>query len=164
MIQHCHSKDVLLPPHCTLSLSLDAMKLTVVLRQVPNSHDGRQAIQLQSAHRSESSGILMSCSAKNEMRLFSFAGKQLASVDAAGLHNHMAAISPDGRFFAAATFTSDVKVCAAMHSSLYVCVGQDSMTWLNMHECPGQCLHAESQTLHATPVVGLPSFCCVLLG
>ena len=44
------------------------------------------------------------------MRLFSFAGKQLASVDASGLHNHMATISPDGRFFAAATFTSDVKV------------------------------------------------------
>ena len=81
--------------------------------QVPNSHDGRQAIQLQSAHRSETSGILLSCSAKNEMRLFSFAGKQLASVDAAGLHNHMAAISPDGRFFAAATFTSDVKVNSA---------------------------------------------------
>lgn len=78
--------------------------------QVPNSHDGRQAVLLQSAHRSETSGVLLSCSAKNELRLFSFAGKQLASVDAAGLHNHMAAISPDGRFFAAATFTSDVKV------------------------------------------------------
>ena len=123
MIQHCHSKDVLLSPCCVLSLSLDAMKLTAALPQVPNSHDGRQAIQLQSAHRSESSGILMSCSAKNEMRLFSFAGKQLASVDAAGLHNHMAAISPDGRFFAAATFTSDVKVRVAVHSSLHVCVG-----------------------------------------
>lgn len=81
-----------------------------ILWQVPNSHDGRQAILLQSAHRSDTSGILLSCSAKNEMRLFSFAGKQLASVDAAGLHNHMATISPDGRFFAAATFTSDVKV------------------------------------------------------
>ncbi|KAL3134052.1 hypothetical protein ABBQ32_008481 [Trebouxia sp. C0010 RCD-2024] len=80
------------------------------LWQVPNSHDGREAILLQSAHRSDTSGILLSCSAKNEMRLFSFAGKQLASVDAAGLHNHMAAVSPDGRFFAAATFTSDVKV------------------------------------------------------
>lgn len=59
----------------------------------------------------------MSCSAKNEMRLFSFAGKQLTSVDAAGLHNHMAAISPDGRFFAAATFTSDVKVSCAVHAT-----------------------------------------------
>lgn len=52
------------------------------------------------------------------MRLFSFAGKQLASVDAAGLHNHMAAVSPDGRFFAAATFTSDVKVTCAMLSCM----------------------------------------------
>ncbi|DBB17019.1 hypothetical protein WJX82_010063 [Trebouxia sp. C0006] len=80
------------------------------LWQVPNSHDGRPAILLQSAHRSETSGVLLSCSAKNELRLFSFAGRQLASVDAAGLHNHMAAISLDGRFFAAATFTSDVKI------------------------------------------------------
>ena len=77
---------------------------------MPNSHDGRQAISLQAAHRSGNSGLLFSTSAKNELRLFSFNGKQLASVDAAGLHNHMAAISPDGRFFAAATFTSDVKV------------------------------------------------------
>ena len=83
--------------------------------QVPNSHDGRQAISLQSAHRSETSGVLLSCSAKNELRLFSFAGKQLASVDAAGLHNHMASISADGRFFAAATFTSDVKVRVVQH-------------------------------------------------
>lgn len=54
------------------------------------------------------------------MRLFSFAGKQLASVDAAGLHNHMAAVSPDGRFFAAATFTSDVKVTCAMLSCMHM--------------------------------------------
>ncbi len=62
--------------------------------------------------------LLASCSAKNELRLFSFAGKQLASVDAAGLHNHMAAISLDGRFFAAATFTSDVKVRPAHHPQM----------------------------------------------
>ena len=60
--------------------------------------------------QSSASGILLSSSAKNELRLFSFSGKQLASVEASGLHNHMAAISANGRFFAAATFTSDVKV------------------------------------------------------
>jgi len=76
---------------------------------------------LQSAHRSETSGVLLSCSAKNELRLFSFAGKQLASVDAAGLHNHMAAISLDGRFFAAATFTSDVKVCTDSSFTIEIC-------------------------------------------
>lgn len=81
-----------------------------VLMQVPKAHDNRPAISLQSAMQSTASGVLLSCSAKNELRLFSFSGKQLASVDASGLHNHMAAISTDGRFLAAATFTSDVKV------------------------------------------------------
>lgn len=82
--------------------------------QVPKAHDKNPGILLQSAMHSGTSGVLLSCSAKNEMRLFSFAGKQLASVDASGLHNHMAAISPNGRFLAAATFTSDVKVSMAV--------------------------------------------------
>ena len=85
-----------------------------ILMQVPKAHDNRPAMSLQSAMQSSTSGVLLSCSANNEMRLFSFSGKQLASVDASGLHNHMAAISTDGRFLAAATFTSDVKVvCCA---------------------------------------------------
>ena len=95
------------------------------------------------------------------MRLFSFAGKQLASVDAAGLHNHMSAISPDGRFFAAATFTSDVKVCAAMHSSLHMCLGQKSMAWPNVHESLGQCLHGKAEIPRGYSG-RLCFFCCVL--
>lgn len=83
---------------------------------MPKAHDTRPATSLQSAVHSSASGILLSCSVKNEMRLFSFAGKQLASVDASGLHNHMAAVSGNGRFLAAATFTSDVKVSSIVNS------------------------------------------------
>lgn len=52
----------------------------------------------------------MVCSAKTSLSLLSMRGGKLANLDSAGLENHGAALSPDGRFFAAATFTSDVKV------------------------------------------------------
>lgn len=44
------------------------------------------------------------------MRVVSAQGELLARVDAAGLQTYNAALSQDGRFLAAATFTSDVKV------------------------------------------------------
>lgn len=37
-------------------------------------------------------------------------GKNLGHVDTNQLKNHMAAVSPNGRFLAAAAFTADVKV------------------------------------------------------
>lgn len=40
-------------------------------------------------------------------------GKLLGNVDSNQLKNHMAAISPNGRFLAAAAFTADVKVSIA---------------------------------------------------
>jgi len=43
-------------------------------------------------------------------------GKELATVDTNQLKNHMATLSPNGRFLAAAAFTADVKV------SLFVCL------------------------------------------
>lgn len=38
-------------------------------------------------------------------------GKELGTVDTNQLKNHMATLSPNGRFLAAAAFTADVKVC-----------------------------------------------------
>lgn len=114
---HCSRPALLLYSRCTvrhvaalLGTYCCSCVTNPAVLQISNVHDTRPAILLQSAARSSNSGVLLSCSAKNEVRLFSFSGKQLASVDAAGLHNHMAAISANGRFLAAATFTSDVKV------------------------------------------------------
>nr|GMD96667.1 transducin beta-like protein 2 [Ipomoea batatas] len=40
----------------------------------------------------------------------------MANVDTNQLKNHMATISPNGRFFAAAAFTADVKVWEIVYS------------------------------------------------
>lgn len=46
-----------------------------------------------------------------DIKLFHAAdGKSVGAVDTSQLQNHMAALSPDGRFLAAAAFTADVKV------------------------------------------------------
>ena len=42
--------------------------------------------------------------------LYFFSSRQLGHMDTGGLNNYMAAISRDGRWVAAGTFTSDVKV------------------------------------------------------
>ena len=43
-------------------------------------------------------------------RVFSSRGEELGTIDTGGLENYMATVSRDGRWVAAATFTSDVKV------------------------------------------------------
>lgn len=44
-------------------------------------------------------------------------GKVLGNVDTNQLKNHMAAVSPNGRFIAAAAFTADVKVNSSFWTS-----------------------------------------------
>ena len=56
-------------------------------------------------------GVLLAAAAKTALAVLDAkTGSVLAALDSAGLVNHGAALSPDGRFFAAATFTADVKV------------------------------------------------------
>lgn len=47
-------------------------------------------------------------------------GKELGTVDTNQLKNHMATLSPNGRFLAAAAFTADVKVCLSVFP-VYFC-------------------------------------------
>lgn len=56
-------------------------------------------------------GVFFSASNKADMRVVDVRGNVLARVDAAGLETYGTALSADGRFLAAATFTPDVKVC-----------------------------------------------------
>jgi transducin beta-like protein 2 len=51
-------------------------------------------------------------------------GKQLAALDSAGLTNHNVSLSANGRWVAAATFTTDVKI----HEILYDKAGAFSKT------------------------------------
>lgn len=44
------------------------------------------------------------------MRVFTSAGREAANLNTAGLTNHGIALSANGQFLAAATFTADVKV------------------------------------------------------
>lgn len=74
--------------------------------QIPNAHEGAPALTVAGS----SQGIFATCGQKTDMRVFSSTGKQLACLDAAGLTNHGIALSENGQFLAAATFTSDVKV------------------------------------------------------
>lgn len=53
---------------------------------------------------------VLCCSPDARMAVVGGAGKILASIETNGLKNHGAAMSGDGRFVAAATFTADVKV------------------------------------------------------
>ena len=56
-------------------------------------------------------GILLAAAAKTRLAVLDArSGAVLASLDSAGLVNHGAALSADGRLCAAATFTADVKV------------------------------------------------------
>ena len=57
-----------------------------------------------------STGMFATCGQKTDMRVFSAAGRQVANLNTAGLTNHGIAISGNGQFLAAATFTADVKV------------------------------------------------------
>jgi hypothetical protein len=67
------------------------------------AHPGRLARQ----------GVLLAAAAKTGLALLDArGGSVLAALDSAGLVNHGAALSADGRLFAAATFTADVKARA----------------------------------------------------
>lgn len=56
-------------------------------------------------------GILLAAAVKTRLAVLDArSGAVLASLDSAGLVNHGAALSADGRLCAAATFTADVKV------------------------------------------------------
>ena len=74
--------------------------------QIPKLHGSKeQAVQILSAQ-----DIVVVLSEKTQMRLVSTTGQPLTFIETAGLTNHGAALSLDGRFLAAATFTADVKV------------------------------------------------------
>lgn len=76
--------------------------------QIQNAHGGAPALTVAGS----STGVFATCGQKTDMRVFSSSGKQLASLDSAGLTNHGIAFSENGQFLAAATFTADVKVKA----------------------------------------------------
>ena len=61
---------------------------------------------------------VLCCSPDARMAVVGGAGKVLASIETNGLKNHGAAMSGDGRFVAAATFTADVKVSSLLTSLL----------------------------------------------
>ncbi|XP_044503727.1 transducin beta-like protein 2 [Mangifera indica] len=65
----------------------------------------------------DGSAIIASCSEGTDIILWhGKTGKLLGNVDSNQLKNHMAAISPNGRFLAAAAFTADVKVWEIVYS------------------------------------------------
>lgn len=65
----------------------------------------------------DGSGIIASCSEGTDIILWhGKTGKNLGHVDTNQLKNNMAAISPNGRFIAAAAFTADVKVWEIVYS------------------------------------------------
>lgn len=74
--------------------------------QIQRAHSGAPALTVAGS----STGVFATCGQKTDMRVFSSSGKQLASLDSAGLTNHGIAFSENGQFLAAATFTTDVKV------------------------------------------------------
>ncbi|CAM8968644.1 unnamed protein product [Rhodiola kirilowii] len=66
---------------------------------------------------SDGSAIVLSCSEGTDIKLWhAKTGKNLGNVDTNQLKNNMAAISPNGRFIAAAAFTADVKVWEIVYS------------------------------------------------
>lgn len=78
-------------------------------------HDRRSILTLAAAPASYGSGdgsiIVASCSEGTDIKLWLAAdGKCVGVVDTNQLKNTMAALSPNGRFLAAAAFTADVKV------------------------------------------------------
>ncbi|KAL6965014.1 hypothetical protein U1Q18_036070 [Sarracenia purpurea var. burkii] len=65
----------------------------------------------------DGSTILASCSEGTDIMLWhGKTGKNLGNVDTNQLKNNMAAISPNGRFIAAAAFTADVKIWEIIYS------------------------------------------------
>ncbi|KAK9749267.1 hypothetical protein RND81_02G113900 [Saponaria officinalis] len=65
----------------------------------------------------DGSTIVASCSEATEIKLWhGKTGKPLGTVDTNQLKNHMAALSPNGRFMAAAAFTADVKIWEIIYS------------------------------------------------
>ncbi|XP_031269652.1 transducin beta-like protein 2 [Pistacia vera] len=84
-------------------------------------HDKRAILTLYRATASYGSGdgstIIASCSEGTDIIIWhGKTGKILGHVDSNQLKNHMAAISPNGRFLAAAAFTADVKVWEIVYS------------------------------------------------
>ncbi|KAK9846114.1 hypothetical protein WJX84_008844 [Apatococcus fuscideae] len=74
--------------------------------ELPKLHGGKEhAKQMLSAQ-----GIVVVLSETSQMRLVSLTGQPLTIIETAGLTNHGAALSHDGRFLAAATFAADIKV------------------------------------------------------
>ncbi|KNA22284.1 hypothetical protein SOVF_035280 [Spinacia oleracea] len=65
----------------------------------------------------DGSTVIASCSEATEIKLWhGKTGKLLGTVDTNQLKTHMAAITPNGRFMAAAAFTADVKIWEIIYS------------------------------------------------
>ncbi|XP_050237343.1 uncharacterized protein LOC126687037 [Mercurialis annua] len=84
-------------------------------------HDTRAVISLVGTAATygsaDGSTIVASCSEGTDIKLWhGKTGKILGNVDSNQLKNNMAAISPNGRFIAAAAFTADVKVWEIVYS------------------------------------------------
>ncbi|KAJ6851565.1 uncharacterized protein M6B38_259650 [Iris pallida] len=84
-------------------------------------HDLRSVLTLAAASASYGTGdgstIVASCSEGTDIKLWhGKSGKEVGTVDTNQLKNHMATISPNGRFLAAAAFTADVKVWEIVYS------------------------------------------------
>ncbi|KAF8053496.1 hypothetical protein N665_1410s0002 [Sinapis alba] len=80
-----------------------------------NIHDKRSVLTISGATSTygtaDGSTVIASCSEGTDIILWhGKTGKNLGHVDTNQLKNHMAAVSPNGRFLAAAAFTADVKV------------------------------------------------------
>lgn len=54
--------------------------------------------------------IIISSSNKTDIHVYSGSGEDLGTIDTGGFENYAAAVSSDGRWVAAATFTNDVKI------------------------------------------------------
>lgn len=84
-------------------------------------HDQRTILTLVGTRASygtaDGSPIMVSCSEGTDIKIWhGKTGKILGNVDTNQLKNNMAAISPNGRFIAAAAFTADVKVWEIVYS------------------------------------------------
>ncbi len=84
----------------------------VCLSQVPNVLKHQPGMVLHaSCSGTRPTPLFLCCSPESVMTVVTgIGGRLLASINTNGLKNHDAAMSRDGRFVAAATFTADVKV------------------------------------------------------
>lgn len=81
--------------------------------EVQDVHGKEAAMSLASVAQGQAAGmagVIVSCSAKKEARIFSILGKELARVEPNSLANHNLALSLNGRFISIASFTADVKI------------------------------------------------------